>query len=376
MSQENVQANDDMEIDGTRKRSRTSAFGALFEPQSDEENIPSKQRKGGRGESVWAPYIKIIGGGKCKCLEENCTTILQLESSNSKTKKTIKLWSTVKNHYRLMHNEVYARIVSGKKDNISSPSSLHSFPINIPKQQPLSNRKIGLTPMELHIFHCSYADACAAVGFSKNLSQKPRFRRAFETLGSDITLPCPNTINNWHDRLAKCIKENQKNEVFSFIADARKSLNNNIHFPLISGQYDLYKSDLKCHQELLGAHISITNPNSPSSHAICLGIVEINTSSSGVDISKIFQTLMKNHKLLENEDSNEISRIFHSITTDSASNMEKSATDIGVIHYRCLCHRLHLAVQDSLELKKTKLELDAFPAPNNIFLKLSDQMKV
>lgn len=80
MSQENVQANDDMEIDETRKRSRTSAFGALFEPQSDEENIPSKQRKGGRGESVWTPYIKIIGGGKCKCLEENCTTILQLES--------------------------------------------------------------------------------------------------------------------------------------------------------------------------------------------------------------------------------------------------------------------------------------------------------
>lgn len=270
-----------------------------------------------------------------------------------------------------MHNEVFARIVSGKKDNISSPSSLHSFPINIPKQQPLSNRKIGLTPMELHIFHCSYADACAAVGFSKNLSQKPRFRRAFETLGCDITLPCPNTINNWHDRLAKCIKENQKNEVFSFIADARKSLNNNIHFPLISGQYDLYKSDLKCHQELLGAHISITNPNTLSSHTICLGIEEINTSSSGVDISKIFQTLMKNHGLLEKEDLNEMSSVLHSVTTDSASNMEKSATDIGVIHYRCLCHRLHLAVQDSLELNKTKLELDAFPTPNDIFLKLS-----
>lgn len=371
MSQESEQANDHGEVDGTKKRSRSSAFESLFEPQPNEENFPSKQRKGGRSESAWAPYINMIGGGKCKCLEENCTTILQLESINSKTKKPIKLWSSVKNHYRLMHNERYAKIVSGRKDDFTSPTSSQPFPINIPEQQPLSNRKIGLTPMEFHTFHCSYADACAALGFSKNLSQKPRFRRVFESIGCDITLPCPSTINNWHDRLTKCIKENQRNEVFSFIAEARKLLSNNACFPLISGQYDLYKSDLKCHQELLGAHITITNPNNLSTHRICLGIEEVNTSSSGVDISKIFQTLMINHGLLEKDDLNEMSNILYSITTDSASNMEKSVTDIGVINFRCLCHRLHLAVQDSLELKKTKLELDAFPTPNDIFLKLS-----
>lgn len=356
------------------KRARASTSDVEDDGLVDQRPV-SKARRGGRGISIWEPFVTPSVNGKYACIMEYCGTKLTIDAIG-KHGKRLKLWNSVKLHFKSHHPAQYSQIVSKKdeqqnQEECGSQDTAISHAVTKLTQRQISSRRIDLGLDEKSLFYASYSHAQAVCGFPKSMSQAPAYRRVFASFCCDILPPCPATINKHQKLMSDFIKRKQNDEFASIISEYHNMFNEIQSFPIVSGQYDLYRTSLNEKQEVIGGYIQIINPETLSNFRICLGIHQIDESTTGYNICNFFHDMLVRNEVIRKEENIIMNKFIFSVTTDTANNMTNSVTSqMGAIHFSCMNHRLHLAVVDAIDWKSSGLRLSEFPDANEILDKI------